>query len=195
MQLKEKWDDKVILDKIRAGKQSGLTEFFAECGGRLVKFFKWKFKLSHEDAEEALQETLIRFIQSVCHDKFHGDASIYTYLSKIGVNECLRVLQKNIAYTDILIDGMAIEEVIDHSKDLEKELHYRLCVAKALDEFEKAEQNANERLTALTLQYKGGSIKEIAEEIGRNEGATKTFLSECRKKLRVYLLKCRDECN
>ena len=104
MQLKEKWDDKVILDKIRAGKQSGLTEFFAECGGRLVKFFKWKFKLSHEDAEEILQETFIRFVNCVRDNKFRGDASICTFLAKIGVNECLRVLKIKDKYKDVLIN-------------------------------------------------------------------------------------------
>jgi len=191
--LKKQWDEQAILDNIRAGKQSGATYVFNQYGGKLLQFFKWKFKLSHEDAEEALQETFIRFIKSVCQKKFHGNASIYTYLSKIGVNECLRIIQKNTAYRDILIDGMKIEEIIDHSKDLEKELHYRLCVAKALEAFEK--QNANECLTILTLQFEGWSIRKVADKIGRNEGATKTFLSECRKKLRLYLLKCRDESN
>ncbi|MDM8567078.1 hypothetical protein QUF74_15680 [Candidatus Halobeggiatoa sp. HSG11] len=90
-------------EKIRTGKQSGLTEFFTECGGRLVKFFKWKFRLSHEDAEEALQETLIRFVNSVRGSKFRGDASICAFLSTIGVNECLRILKVKGRYSNIPI--------------------------------------------------------------------------------------------
>ena len=188
--MKEKWDDKVILNNIRAGKQSGLTEFFTECGGRLVNFFKWKFRLSHEDAEEALQETLIRFVNSVRNGKFRGDASICTFLSKIGVNECLRILKAKDKYKDVLIDGVPVEKIKD-SSNLEKELYYRLCVAEGLKEFEKADKNATERLKALTLQiFEGLSIKEIAVILSRTEGATKQFLRDTKIKLRPYLEEC-----
>lgn len=185
-----KWDDKVILDKIRAGKQSGLTEFFDECGGRLVNFFKWKFNLSHEDAEEALQESLIRFIKSVRNNKFREDASICTFLSTIGVNECLRILKAKSRYKDVLIDKMPVEEIEDPS-NLEKMLHHHLCVAEGLKKFEEDDKNATERLQTLTLQiFEGLSIKEISDIINRSEEATKTFLFESKKKLRPYLDKC-----
>ena len=191
--MKQQWDEQAILDNIRAGKQSGATYVFSQYGGRLLQFFKWKFKLSHEDAEEASQETFLRFINSVRNDKFRGDASVFTFLSDIGVNECLRIIKKKTEYEGVLINGVPIEEVVDHSKDLEKELHYRLCVAKALEEFE--EKNAAECLTALTLQFEGWSLKKIAEKFGRSNGAIKTFLFECRKKVKPYLLKCWDKYN
>lgn len=194
--MKKQWNNQEIIDNIQAGKQEAANDVFKKCGGRLLQFFKGKFKLSHEDAEEALQNTMIRFIQAVREDKFRGDADVCTYLSAIGVNECLRIIKKNAPNENILINGMTIEEIEQQAeapKDLIDELHYRLCVAKVLQEFEKNEENVSERLTALTLQFEGWSIKEIADKIGRTEGATKIFLFECRKKLKPYLLKCREE--
>ena len=61
--MKKQWDNQEIIDNIRAGKQAAATFVFKKCSGRLLQFFKWKFKLSHEDAEDALQNSLIRFIQ------------------------------------------------------------------------------------------------------------------------------------
>ncbi len=192
--MKKQWDEQTILDNIRAGKQTGATYVFNQYGKRLLPFFERQFKLSHEEAEDALQETFIAFINSVRKDKFRREASLFTYLSKIGVNECLRIIDKNRKPEGVLIDGVAIEEV-PNPTDLIEALHNRLCIVKVLEEFEKKEENAAERLTALTFQFEGRSIKEIADEIGRKEGATKTFIFECKKKIRPYLRKCRNERN
>lgn len=192
--MNKQWDEQTILDNIRAGKQTGATYVFNQYGKRLLPFFERHFKLSHEEAEDALQETFIAFIKSVREDKFRREASIFTYLSKIGVNECLRIIKENRKPEGVLIDGVVIEEV-PNPTDLIEALHNRLCIVKVLEEFEKKEENAAERLTALTFQFEGRSIKEIANEIGRKEGATKTFISECKKKIRPYLRKCRDERN
>lgn len=192
--MNKQWDEQTILDNIRAGKQTGATYVFNQYGKRLLPFFERQFKLSHEEAEDALQETFIAFIKSVREDKFRREASLFTYLSKIGVNECLRIIKENSKPEGVLIDGVPIEEV-PNPTDLIEALHNRLCVAKVLEEFEKNEENAAERLTALTFQFEDRSIKEIADEIGRKEGATKTFIFECKKKLRPYLRKCRNERN
>ncbi len=192
--MKKQWDEQTILDNIRAGKQTGATYVFNQYGKRLLPFFERQFKLSHEEAEDALQETFIAFINSVRKDKFRREASLFTYLSKIGVNECIRIIDKNRKPEGVLIDGVAIEEV-PNPTDLIEALHNRLCIVKVLEEFEKKEENAAERLTALTFQFEGRSIKEIADEIGRKEGATKTFIFECKKKIRPYLRKCRNERN
>ena len=49
--------------------------------------------VSHEDAEDVLQETFInvyRFASS-----FNGSSKIYTYLYRIATNECMRLFRKN----------------------------------------------------------------------------------------------------
>jgi RNA polymerase sigma factor (sigma-70 family) len=49
-----------------------------------------------------------------------------------------------------------------------------------------------ERQLCLFLQMEGASVDEIAAQIGRNPGATREFLSQCRRKLEPFVSKCRE---
>ncbi len=183
-EIKLKYDEKRILDDIKHGKQSiEVNIFFDDCGGRLLHFFKWEFQMSHQDIEDALQEAAIKFIKSIRDNKFRGDCSLYAYLSVITKNECINIFRKRKS----IPEGM--EEFCPEFLDCQ------MCISEVLDDFEKVEQNAVERLKVIRLWFEGCSIKEMAGEIIRSEGATKKFLFECRKKLKTYLKKCLSECN
>ncbi|EDN71276.1 conserved hypothetical protein [Beggiatoa sp. PS] len=184
-EIKLKYDEKKVLDEIKQGNQSiEVTKFFNECGGRLLHVFKWKFQMPHQDVEDALQEAIIKFIKSIRDNKFRGDCSLCTYLFGITKNECINVIKQN---NTSLPEG--IEEFCPEFFDCQ------ICIAEVLDEFEKVEQNAVERLKVIRLWFEGCSIKEIADEIGRGEGATKAFIFECKKKIKLYLKRCLSECN
>ena len=49
-----------------------------------------------------------------------------------------------------------------------------------------------DRQHALLLHIQGASIEEISAKIGRTPGATREFLSQCRKKLEPFLRCCRE---
>jgi RNA polymerase sigma factor (sigma-70 family) len=49
-----------------------------------------------------------------------------------------------------------------------------------------------ERQLCLFLQMEGASVDEIAAQIGRKPGATREFLSQCRKKLEPFVTHCRE---
>ena len=55
-----------------------------------------RFVLSHEDANDVLQNTLIKAWQGI--GSFHGDSKLTTWLSRIAINESLDFLrrQKNV---------------------------------------------------------------------------------------------------
>ena len=142
--------------------------------------FKWKFQISHQDAEDALQEAVIKFIRNICDNKFREDCSICTFLSGITKNECINILRKN------------KEPILDDIERFCPEfLDCQICISEVLDEFEK---NVVERLKVLKLQFEGCSIKEIASKVNRSEGATKAFIFECKKKIKLYLKRCLSEC-
>jgi len=195
---KKPWDDQTAIDDICHGTQDGATYLFNKYGGRLLNFFEKQFEqLSHEDAKDILQNTFIRFINSVRDDKYQQKASVYTYLSKIGIHECLRFLEKMSPQTVSINDNDDDEyfEQILSPVNLERELCYRLCVAKALKNFENEVKNASDCLQVLTLKGEGWSIEETAKKIGRKPGATREFLSQCRKKLEPYMQPCLDDCD
>lgn len=185
------WDDKKIIKDIQTGKQDGVTYVFHQYGGRLLKFFKWKFQLSQEDAEDVLQETLTQFVISVRKNIFRRDASIFTFLSTIGVNKCVDILKKNKKYRSLLIDDMPTEDIENVAVvSFVEQLHDLLCITKILSLF--VEKIKKQCLTVLELQTQGCSTKEVAIAIGRREGATKTFIWECKNKFRQYLQECRE---
>lgn len=49
-----------------------------------------------------------------------------------------------------------------------------------------------ERQLCLFLQMEGATVEEIAAQIGRKPGATREFLSQCRKKLEPFVSRCRE---
>ena len=49
---------------------------------------------------------------------------------------------------------------------------------------------APDRAYALMLQMEDQSIDEIAAVIGRTNGATKEYLSQCKKKIKSYIEHC-----
>jgi RNA polymerase sigma-70 factor (ECF subfamily) len=187
--MKKQWNDQTAIDDIRAGKQEGATYLFKQYGGKLLGFFQKSFRLSKADAEEVLQNTFIRFINQVCKKT---PENVSAYLFTIGRNECLRFLKKN--YPDEK-DNENDDNIdnIPSDVDLEREFSLQDCIAKALKRFEKGVKNADKCLQILTLKAENGSIKEIANKIGRTNGATREFLSQCRKKIKPYLQPCRDD--
>jgi RNA polymerase sigma factor (sigma-70 family) len=63
------------------------------------------------------------------------------------------------------------------------------CVKRGFVKFAKDEP---ERAEALMLHVDGCDIKKIASLIHRTEGATREYLSQCRKKIEKFLAPCRD---
>ena len=58
--------------------------------------------LSHEDANDLLQNTFIKAWTNI--DYFRGDAKLSTWLYRIALNECLTFLNKQRAVTTVSID-------------------------------------------------------------------------------------------
>jgi len=189
--MKKQWDDQSAINDIRAGKQEGATYLFNKYGGRLLGFFQKSFSgLSNEDAEDILQNTFIRFINQV---RKESPQNVSAYLFTIGKNECYRFFLKK--FPPDTSPGENDENNIPSNVDIEREISFLDCLAKALKKFEKTEKNADKCLEILTLMVEGWSIKEIANKIGRAYGATREFLSQCRKKLKPYVQPCRDDTN
>ena len=65
--------------------------------------------VSHEDAEDALQETFIRAYRSM--DKFKGESKIATWLFRIATNEALRIIERRRQPTLSLDDTAGITQI------------------------------------------------------------------------------------
>lgn len=71
-------------------------------------------------------------------------------------------------------------------------LYVQECVTRKLKEF-GARYPVQE--IAISDQFDGYSTADIAKKIGRTEAATRTFLCEAKKKLKQYLIECKELLN
>ncbi|MCP4696993.1 MAG: RNA polymerase sigma factor [Gammaproteobacteria bacterium] len=187
-------DDKQALENIRKGGQTGIKIIYNRYQDRLIMDLKSLCRITHEDAQDILQESFIRFFHGVRSGSYRGDAAVYTYLSSIARRECYRFLDKaGKKVVPFAAGGKQEINQVSENGDMADELCYRLCVAKYLDEFMR-ETGDKAAVYALTLRVKGWSIEEIAVKIGKTKGATKQYLYECRKKIKPYLQPCADDC-
>ena len=139
---------------------------------------------SREDAEDALQETMLKAFRS--WGSYRGEAQIQTWLTRIAVNVCIDLIRKR--KDSVSLDGM---ETAGFDPPDPKEGPY-----------EKLEQSERLRLlkeaigaldpdarAMITLRdVKGCSYEEISEILEQPLGTVKSRLNRAREKLRDRLL-------
>ncbi len=163
-----------------------------------------------EWADDIGQQTFLNFFRTV--HSFKGDCSVYTWLCRIAHNQAFNRLRDELKQRGheisvatlkklLRLDEEASTEWTDEDilsrvseqmgRDIEDDLHYERLLKKLLNQVQR-EKNAeylNECLTALTTWANEVSIEDIATKLNRTPGATRVFLTTCRKKLKELLLK------
>ena len=114
--------DKQITARLQNAKTK--IEAFAELVEKYQERLYWhvrKIVVSHDDAEDVLQEVFIRVWNGA--EKFKGDAPLSAWLYKIAGNEALRFLEKlkrqqngKTSLEEVLIQKLETEPWIDENK-------------------------------------------------------------------------------
>lgn len=175
-----------------AKREQGVTLLYGKYGKFLRAIFIRETR-TQADAEDLLQETFIKIVKSA--ESYRGDAPLIAWIRQIAKNTLLDYFRYKKAHPSETFDdeGWAILEhgaeelqVIDPpitGDTLED------CVARGFREFAKTEPD---RARALSFIVDGHETRKIAGLINRTEGATREYLSQCRKKVEEFLLPCRD---
>ncbi|MDD4972550.1 MAG: RNA polymerase sigma factor [Paludibacter sp.] len=137
--------------------------------------------VSHEDAEDILQETFIlvyRFASS-----FKGDSKISTWLYRIATNECFRYFKKkdnNIRYEGFIAESAAMEQAETDMENGEV----------MLLKFQQAIQRLPERQKIVfNLRYYDElSYEDIAKILNSSVSALKTNYHLANEKVKKYLI-------
>ena len=92
-------------EQLVSAAQAGSNEAFAELQNlyaqRLYNTIV-RITKSHEDAEDALQDTFLRVHLALC--SFEGRSSFYSWATRIAINSALMVLRKRRARSKVLFD-------------------------------------------------------------------------------------------
>ncbi|MGB6743664.1 MAG: RNA polymerase sigma factor [Terracidiphilus sp.] len=183
--------DRVIapVDDIVLAAQAGSAAAFAEIhsiySGRLYRTILSIAK-NPQDAEEALQETLLRAYLAI--KRFEGKSQIYTWLTRIAVNTTLMVLRKQRIRPEVLFDPQPDDrcesftfEVKDSALNPEElcVLHQRQL--KTLRALHRLRPFLREPIRMQIMH--GWSISEISRELNVSVAAVKSRLYRARQQL------------
>lgn len=184
------FDDQLLL---RA--QSGDQQAFVELCHRYSPMVKKRIVSivrNQEDAEDALQDTLLRAYRHL--PGFRRTCKFSSWLATIGINTALMMLRKRKRHREgqtelVNEDGTAwdVVEFVDPSRDPEY-LHSRNQVILMMrQEIERLKPT----LRSMIKQYYGNecSVEESAKALDISLGAAKSRLMRGRKTLRLYLKK------
>ena len=174
-------------DDLVNAAQSGDHEAFAELCRRHAQPVRHKILAivrHQEDAEDALQETLLRAYANL--GRFRQSCKFSTWITAIGINAALAVIRKRKTRreADMEPDGVegSIWDVADQGSDPER------CAAKGqiILFLRKKVQALPPKMQEVVTSYYGNdySLQEAAEELGISVAAVKSRLLRGRRSLR-----------
>ena len=171
--------------------ERGLKGLFDLYAARIKGFFR-RQGCNDEDAADLLQETFVKVVRAASSFRFDSQAS--TWIWSIARN-CLNDRWRSRHDAESLdamkeSDGDAWELSLGVGEPQHDLLEMKNCVRQAFVDF--AERHPDHAQATLLAAVEGWTMDELAQTLGRTVGATREFVSQCRKKLRPYLERCRE---
>jgi RNA polymerase sigma-70 factor (ECF subfamily) len=149
-----------------------------------------KITSNHHDAEDVLQETLLKGLTHI--SQFRGDAQLSTWLVRIGLNEAIMTLRKR--RRDVPLAPEAgptgkVEESATAFQGGKSETDSRIARTEVGGLLNKALRRLPARARqVLHLRYlEGYSIEETAKRLNLSRGSVKAYACRSRARLRREL--------
>jgi RNA polymerase sigma-70 factor (ECF subfamily) len=179
---KSNYSEEELLKQIRNPKtrHDGFAKLVAKYSERLYRQIR-KMVLSHDDANDILQEVFIKAWINI--DNFRGEAKLSTWLYRIAINESITFLNKLRARNNISID----EENTFLINRLESDEYFDG------DEAQKLLQKAiltlpeKQRLVFQMKYFEEMKYNEISDILGTSVGALKASYHHAVKKIEKFL--------
>jgi RNA polymerase sigma-70 factor (ECF subfamily) len=178
-------------DPVDVVTKSDVEKLYRAYAARVRAYFR-RHGATEQTAEDLTQETFYKVFANIA--RFRGQGHPAAWLWKIARNTLLDAARTQpkteLAWSE---DGDAETGIADPDAEPDEtaEAHnLRDCVRRG---FRRLEAEQPERAACLRWVVNDGlSMEQIAHLIDRSIGATREYLSQCRKKLRDYLIHCRE---
>lgn len=178
------YNENEVLSGLRNGDPNVQKKSFEEVVNYYSEKLYWQIRkmvLSHDDANDLLQNTFIKAWMSI--DMFRGEAKLATWLYKIAINESITFLNKQRAQNNVSIDepdAFLLEKMESDSYFDGDELQLKLQKA-ILTLPEK------QRIVFNMRYFDDLSYDEISEIVGTSVGALKASFHHAAKKVEEFL--------
>jgi RNA polymerase sigma-70 factor (ECF subfamily) len=179
----------ISLEALQSGDRAEFARLVDAYSSQIYRL-AMKMLADEQDAEDVLQITFMKALQSV--KNFEGRSSLSTWLYRIAVNEALMSLRRHKPTISVAMDYEDDEDEIRRPTQftdwccLPEE---DLLSAEAKKHLDKAIQRLPEKLRVVFLlrDVEGLSIRETSEALDLTETAVKTRLLRARLNLREQL--------
>lgn len=137
--------------------------------------------VSHEDAEDILQETFINVYRFA--DSFKGDSKLFTWLYRIATNECTKHFRKNknwLKNAELITDRLIGDQTGTDSDNSETMLvKFQQAILKLPEK---------QRMVFNLRYYEELSYEEISQILDSSVGTLKTNYHYASEKIKQYLI-------
>lgn len=172
-----------LIEKIKSGDKTAFEQFYALTSPK-VYFVAYKILNNEHDAEDAVQDTYIKFLEKI--KEIDPTKSVIGWLYQVASNISKNILKKKNA---LVFDGEepAFDEIPEDSPDFDPEENAdraEVCseVMAAIDEL-----TAEKRACIIMKYYADMSVSEIAQSLEIPENTVKSRLFVARKELKEKL--------
>lgn len=175
--------DEELLDDARRGDDSAFRQLVERYEGRVAATVIGMLGAG-EEAEDAGQETFIRFYRSL--DKFRGESSIATYLTRIAINQSLDAIKRRQRWTKRFVSRDEEEVMMaELAHDVREEISARERAELVRGAIQTLK--ADHRSVVVLRMIEGYSTRETAEILGLPVGTVTSRLSRALDKLEAVL--------
>jgi RNA polymerase sigma-70 factor, ECF subfamily len=176
-----------LLSQARKGNEAAFTELVRRNRSMIYKISRRVLK-NHEDAEDTLQNVLVKVYQRL--DGFKECSRFSSWLFRVTFNEALMTLRRNKSQhqenqVDLSsLDGTrnGINEIQDVRINGERQQMHRELASKAMHRLSPTLRNA-----FLLHKHQGWTHREMAEELGVTQATAKMRVFRARRQLRQEL--------
>ena len=176
-----------LLAMAREGDEAAFTELVRR-NSRMIYRISRKVLKNHEDAEDTLQNVLVKIYQRL--DGIEESSRFSSWLFRVTFNEALMTLRRNRSrHVDNCVDitsmdagGRASAELQDFRSNNERQHMNRELATKAMHRLNPALRRA-----FLLHKAQGWTHQEVAEELGITQATAKTRVFRARRQLRQEL--------
>lgn len=173
-------EEKVLLARLNAGDEAAFETLVREQTRRLLPMAR-RILGSHEEAQDAVQETLLAVVKSL--NTFRGESRLSTWIRHIAVNQCLMILRKRRRHPEVDLEPLLPK--FDEGGHMET-----TCQTwdTAADLLERRETKAlvRKRIGELPETYRSVLLLRDIEELDTEEVASLLAISRTAVKVRLH---------
>ena len=162
-------------------KEAAFRELFQLYKERLYWHIR-KIVISHDDADDVLQNTFIKVYRSI--DKFKGESKLFSWLYRIATNESITFINKNAKRLQINNEEQKTNAIDNLTADVYFEGdEIQLKLQKAIASLPEKQQIVFNMKYFDEIKY-----KDMADILETSEGALKASYHIAVKKIETYLI-------